>query len=493
MTQVTENFAPPLSSVDLALLEPEILGAKAHRPAASRMLAAADLLAITLAMVAAAIVRPDLFGAGEGPVGVWASLRVELAYVPVFFLALAVYGAYRRARRRLRPTAFLDMGCIGHGLALGCIATMVISALGRRAFGWHRLGWVEVTCIAVFTLALVPMVRSAVTYVTRGTGTRPMRVLVVGSGDLTSGVIRRLRVVKECEVIGYVDDPDVTSGRPTSGRWLGGISSLVDACRIYEVDRVVIAFGGASLEPVVDAVRRLPPSIRVSLVPRMFELVTWQSRVEELYGLTVMDVPPASLGRGQRIAKRSIDLLGATLALVAGAIPLVAIAVAIKVTSPGPLFFRQERCGRGGRTFRIYKFRSMSVDAETQKHGLASDRLDTLFKLALDPRITRVGAFLRRTSLDELPQLLNVLKGDMSLVGPRPFIPSESQLDGWAARRFDVRPGMTGLWQVSGRSDLPVSELRQLDYSYVASWSLLWDLKILWHTPSSVLRGTGAY
>ncbi len=144
----------------------------------------------------------------------------------------------------------------------------------------------------------------------------------------------------------------------------------------------------------------------------------------------------------------------------------------------------------------MMKFRSMEVGADQLKLDLRTrnDVDGPLFKLHKDHRVTRLGGFLRRTSLDELPQLINVLIGKMSLVGPRPFVPDESaEIDGWALRRFDVRPGMTGLWQTSGRSDLPFEELRQLDYAYVASWSLWWDLKILWHTPASMMHGHGAY
>jgi lipopolysaccharide/colanic/teichoic acid biosynthesis glycosyltransferase len=149
-----------------------------------------------------------------------------------------------------------------------------------------------------------------------------------------------------------------------------------------------------------------------------------------------------------------------------------------------------------GRTFRICKFRTMADGADEVKIDLRDhNQVDgPLFKLHNDPRVTKVGKLLRSTSLDELPQLFNVLMGDMSLVGPRPFVPDESAgIDGWAKKRFDVRPGMTGLWQVSGRNDLPFDELRQLDYAYVASWSIWWDVKILWHTPGSVFRRHGAY
>jgi lipopolysaccharide/colanic/teichoic acid biosynthesis glycosyltransferase len=174
----------------------------------------------------------------------------------------------------------------------------------------------------------------------------------------------------------------------------------------------------------------------------------------------------------------------------------VLVAAAVKLSSPGPVLFHQDRMGRGGKQFRIYKFRTMRVGADVEKAALATaNEVDgPLFKIKRDPRVTPIGRVLRATSLDEFPQLINVVKGDMSLVGPRPFVvPESAQIDGWAARRYDVRPGMTGLWQVSGRNDLAFDELRRLDYAYVASWSLLWDLKIMWQTPASVLRRRGAY
>jgi lipopolysaccharide/colanic/teichoic acid biosynthesis glycosyltransferase len=209
-----------------------------------------------------------------------------------------------------------------------------------------------------------------------------------------------------------------------------------------------------------------------------------------------MDIAPPRLGPLNRAAKRSLDIVASALLLVLSLPAMVVIAVAIKLTSPGPVLFLQERVGFKGATFKMIKFRTMQVGADDVKLDLrAQNDVDgPLFKLHNDQRVTAVGRFLRKTSLDELPQLVNVLFGKMSLVGPRPFVPDESAgIDGWATRRFEVRPGMTGLWQTSGRNDLPFEELRQLDYAYVASWSLWWDLKILWHTPGSVLHKHGAY
>jgi exopolysaccharide biosynthesis polyprenyl glycosylphosphotransferase len=263
-----------------------------------------------------------------------------------------------------------------------------------------------------------------------------------------------------------------------------------------DADRVIVAFSPAAAPELADTLRQLPSHVRVSVVPRLFDLLTWRSHVDELHGLPVMDVAPPVLGLGHRALKRALDLV-LSIGMVLVLLPSwIMIAILIKLTSPGPVLFRQERCGRGGRSFWIYKFRTMRLGADEEKAGLWRDNeVDgPLFKIKEDPRVTRVGRVLRATSLDEFPQLLNVIKGDMSVVGPRPFVVDEAgQIEGWAARRFDVRPGMTGLWQVSGRNDLPFEELRRLDYSYVASWSLWWDLKIIWQTPACVFRRRGAY
>jgi lipopolysaccharide/colanic/teichoic acid biosynthesis glycosyltransferase len=209
----------------------------------------------------------------------------------------------------------------------------------------------------------------------------------------------------------------------------------------------------------------------------------------------MVDIAPLALSKSQRVLKRALDVIGATTLLVISAPISICAAVAIKFTSRGPLIFKQLRSGYHEQPFSMYKFRTMHDEATDERHALsdANEADGPLFKMKEDPRVTRIGRFLRATSIDELPQLINVIKGDMSLVGPRPFIIEEARMiDGWAARRFEVRPGLTGLWQVSGRAELPYEELRRLDYAYVASWSIWWDLKILWQTPASVLRRWGA-
>jgi exopolysaccharide biosynthesis polyprenyl glycosylphosphotransferase len=216
--------------------------------------------------------------------------------------------------------------------------------------------------------------------------------------------------------------------------------------------------------------------------------------IDDIEGITVLGINPPVLPRSSRLLKRAMDLMGALLLLLLTAPLFTLIAVCIKLDSPGPVFFRQERIGLWGRRFRLFKFRTMTLDAEQRRGALLIESRDPgWLLLEEDPRVTRVGRFLRRSSLDELPQLWNVLKGEMSLVGPRPIIPSEdSQLDGWRTSRVDLTPGLTGLWQVLGRTSVPFDEMIRLDYVYVTNWSLWTDVRLMLRTLPAVLRRRGA-
>jgi lipopolysaccharide/colanic/teichoic acid biosynthesis glycosyltransferase len=216
-------------------------------------------------------------------------------------------------------------------------------------------------------------------------------------------------------------------------------------------------------------------------------------RFDQISGVTLLGVRRFGLTRSSEVVKRGFDLVGASLALLVFAPLLVLAAVAIKIDSRGPIFFRQTRVGRDGRRFRIVKFRTMVDGAEQSKDALrARNETSGLFKIADDPRVTRVGRLLRRTSLDELPQLFNVLRGEMSLVGPRPLVVDEdSQIRGWHRRRLHLTPGMTGHWQVLGSARIPLNEMVKIDYLYVAGWSLWLDVKILVRTVSHVLGRQG--
>jgi exopolysaccharide biosynthesis polyprenyl glycosylphosphotransferase len=279
---------------------------------------------------------------------------------------------------------------------------------------------------------------------------------------------------------------------------LGGPHDVVDVVHRYEVDTVAVL-----PSPELDgaALRRLGWDLEATraellLAPAVTEIAGPRVRIRPVCGLSLLQMSRPELRGVRRLLKGAFDRSGAALGLLLLAPVLLGIAIAVKATSHGPVLFRQERVGRGGRIFPMFKFRSMEVDAERRIEQLtaANEGNGVLFKIRHDPRVTRVGRTLRRYSLDELPQLFNVLRGDMSLVGPRPPLPEEvGRYDADMHRRFVVKPGLTGLWQVSGRSNLSGDDSVRIDIHYVENWSLFLDLMILWRTVGAVLRGDGAY
>ncbi len=461
-----------------------------RRASVLRFVMPADVAALAAALACAQLAYPSSGPARRD------DLLACLAYLPVYLMTMAGYGLYQRSQRRLAGSTFPDLPQLLHALI---VATLVVVVAGRplhELVGLPRPATRCVVLAGVLAFVAVPAARMGARRVARSA--RGSRVLVVGSGVVAGHVVGRIAAEPGMLVVGCVDDNETHAelSADAGAPLLGGLADVPALVELHDVDHVVVAFSPVNEASVAESLRALSGRVQVSVVPRMFDLLTVRSRVDDLAGLPVVDVAPPALGPASRAAKRTLDLVGAVLLVVVLSPLMLGVAVAVRLTSPGPVLFRQARTGRAGRSFRICKFRTMRQEAESERAGLAEDNeVDgPLFKVRSDPRVTPVGSFLRRTSLDELPQLFNVLAGDMSLVGPRPFIELESAgIDGWAARRYDVRPGITGLWQISGRNDLPFSELRRLDYSYVASWSLWWDLRILWHTPASVLARRGAY
>ena len=287
---------------------------------------------------------------------------------------------------------------------------------------------------------------------------------------------------------------DAFNGLPV----LGNLSEVADVVARNEVDTVAVLPC-----PELDgpALRRLGWELEQTraellLAPALTEIAGPRVRIRPVCGLPLLHMERPELTGVRRITKALFDRTSATLGLLFLFPVLLGVALAVKVTSPGPVFFRQQRVGRDGQTFSMLKFRSMVTGADRMVGPLngESDGNGVLFKKKDDPRITRVGRVIRRYSLDELPQLLNVVRGDMSLVGPRPPVPSEVERYGFDMhRRFLVKPGLTGLWQVSGRSDLSWDDSVRIDVRYVENWSLTFDFMILWKTVGAVLRGSGAY
>ena len=332
----------------------------------------------------------------------------------------------------------------------------------------------------------------------RNAGEAMSRTLVVGDAMSVERVVRDLRGAPHhgYQVIG-ICLPAVTDEAPPVGvRSLGALADIPQVAYDHAAEVVIVAGGELSGEPL----RRLSWALgrvgsQLVVAPGLVEVLGPRVSLRPTAGLSLLEVETAS-PRRRMVAKSILDRSLGTLMLLAASPLIAGAALAVRLTSPGPAFFKQKRVGVDGRQFTMWKLRSMYVDAEARRTELLehSDRDGLMFKMLDDPRITRVGKVLRRYSIDELPQLLNVVTGDMSLVGPRPPLPEE--VDGYrdrVLRRLHVRPGLTGLWQVSGRASLSWEESIHLDLRYVDNWSITMDLMILWKTGRAVLGGSGAY
>ena len=272
------------------------------------------------------------------------------------------------------------------------------------------------------------------------------------------------------------------------------LAEIVEACAI---ERVIVAFSDDGHDRLLALVRSLSDAhVHIDIVPRLFDVVGPRATIHSLEGLPLVGLPLPRLSRSSALLKRTFDLLVAGTGLLMLLPVFAVVALAITLDSKGPVFFRQTRIGSGNRPFTIFKFRTMVENADELKSEvvhLNKHRADggdpRMFKIPSDPRCTRVGRILRRYSIDELPQLINVIKGDMTVVGPRPLIPEEHAfVDGWAQRRSQLKPGVTGLWQVLGRDDIPFAEMVSLDYLYVVDWSLLGDVKLVLQTIPVLFR-----
>jgi exopolysaccharide biosynthesis polyprenyl glycosylphosphotransferase len=360
---------------------------------------------------------------------------------------------------------------------------------------------VELTFLSVAGIAILTgMARTAVRAGLHRAPDLRQRTLILGSGLVAGQVVEKLHnnVQFGLVPVGIVDDEVHDVGTPDLP-WLGRFSDLDTIIEAQSIDRVIIAFSRASHEQLLESIRACRDAgVSVDVVPRLFEFLDGVRALDQVGGLPLLSIGAPILTSASMAAKRVLDVIG-SLTLIALFSPLMlTIAIAIKLESRGPVFFRQPRAGRGNSSFKLIKFRSMYVDAEQRKAEMeelneASDGV--MFKIREDPRVTRVGRFIRRFSLDELPQLFNVLRGEMSLVGPRPLIfPETAALEeAWHLRRLELRPGLTGPWQVYGRSQSPFQEMVRFDYQYVAGWSLARDIEILLATLPAVMSGRGAY
>jgi len=363
-----------------------------------------------------------------------------------------------------------------------------------------RLLLIEAGVIAVVLLAVSRVVQGQIVGRMRARGVGVSRVIIVGAGEVGRTVMRTTVARPELgyQIVGFVDD-NPQKGESDIGRIkaLGATDNLPRVIEQEDVDEVIITLPWMYHRKIMGIVRECERrQVSAHIVPDLFQMSLSQVDVDDVGGVPLIGVREVGFGRGALLIKRGMNILGALMGLTLGAPVLALIGLAIRLDSPGPIIFHQTRVGTGGKLFEIYKFRSMRKGAEAEREHLRelNEADGPLFKIQDDPRLTRVGRFLRRISLDEMPQLWNVLRGEMSLVGPRPPLPDEvDRYLEWHKRRLEVRPGMTGLPQVSGRSLLSFDEMVLLDIYYIENWSLWLDVKILLRTIPQVFFGGGAY
>jgi exopolysaccharide biosynthesis polyprenyl glycosylphosphotransferase len=435
------------------------------------------------------------------------NMQIDSLFPVAVVIALAMGGVYRVTHCRLQPSAFLEMREIAFGVGGGCVFALALGSLFHVLFGTAEPYATQLVMAVIVTIGAITLGRVILRYFLRTLTTT--RVLVVGAGTAADRIVLSVRQDPGMTLVGRIVEDTWARGGRGVGRGSGGgtdslgsVAELPELCRRLDVHRVLVATRDEFSVEAMDVYRQLQDFVHIAMVPRYYELISWRSRLTDLSGMPFLELAQPHLSPWDTCMKRAFDLCISSAVLLLTSPLLLIVAVGVKLSSPGPVFFRQIRIGRDTEPFMVTKFRSMTTATEDRPPDPAqeSDLVDpdrplheVRHKDVEAVRVTRFGAFLRRTSIDEIPQFINVFKGDMSVVGPRPFIPSESNVEGWATRRFEVRPGITGLWQVSGRNDLTRNDLVQLDYLYVASWSLWWDLKIMFETPKTMARGVGAY
>ncbi len=428
--------------------------------------------------------------------------RVYLPFVAIFtVLLILVYrqaGFYRLHRHRM--SWFDELYAIINGTATGTVITIVFIFLYQPTF-YSRVIFIYAGLLSVVLLGLSRLLKINLVSRMRRRGIGVDRVILVGAGEVARAVMRAVVANPEVglDIVGFFDDNPV-KGETDIGRFkaLGRIdANLAHVLQHEAIDEVIVTLPWQHHRKIMSIMTQCErQNVRVRIVPDLFQITLQRMQVEEIAGIPMIGVKEVGISGLNQFIKRSIDFTCSAIALTLLTPLMMLVALMIKMESPGPILFPQERVGKNGRRFTMYKFRSMIQGAEEQQKALArlNEADGPLFKIKDDPRTTRLGKWLRRLSVDEWPQFYNVLHGEMSLVGPRPPIPAEvEQYEEWHKRRLDVSPGLTGLWQVSGRSGLTFDEMALLDIYYIENWSLGLDAKIMLQTIPRVLSGQGAY
>ena len=460
-----------------------------------RMLLSADVLGLLAAMLLAEWIVSARSNAGA--VNAVTETILLVASIPAWIVVAKLYGLYEKDEERTDHSTTDDVAGVFHVIT---VCTWLFWA------GTYLTGIAHPTApkLVVFWATAIPLVcvgRAVARSLSRRNLAYLQNTVIVGAGEVGQLIAHKLMQHPEygINLVGFVDDqPKERREDLEHLALLGGIERLPTVVRLLDVERVIIAFSNDRREDVLDLVRELNElNVQVDIVPRFFDVVSPGVDLHSVEGLPLISLRAPRLSRSSSFLKRGLDLVLAGTGLLVLAPLFTVVALAIKFDSPGSVFFRQVRMGARGQSFAIYKFRTMIADAESRKAEVA--RLNKhaqnggdarMFKIDGDPRVTRVGRVLRRLSIDELPQLWNVLQGEMSLVGPRPLILEEdAHVTDWAERRLDLKPGITGIWQVLGRDGIPFEEMVKFDYVYVTSWSVAGDLLLLLRTIPILLRG----
>ena len=463
-----------------------------------RVLLAADLVGLLAAFLTAQFVFGEGLFFRASVLELFAFFLVSL---PAWVLAAKLYGLYERDEERTDHSTTDDVVRVFHLVTVGVwvlyagawLTEITTPQLRKTVFFWGA----AILFITVGRSLGRSLVRRSASYV--------QNAIVVGDGDV--GQLVALKYLQHPEygirLLGLADDRPRSRREELAGFEQWSLAEVLDVVRNRQVDRVVIAFAGESSEQLLELVRALRRlEVQIDVVPRLFEVVGPNVDLHSVEGIALLGLRPAKLSRSSRLVKRAVDVAGASLLLLLTAPLFAAIALWVRRDSEGPVLFRQTRLGEDMREFTAFKFRTMTVGAHDAVHRdyvrsimstAARAESGGLYKLERPDAVTRSGRWLRRTSLDELPQLLNVLRGDMSLVGPRPCLAYETELfEPHHFERFLVPAGITGLWQVTARARSTFAEALEMDVAYARGWSLGLDLRILLRTPLQVFKRRGA-
>jgi len=456
----------------------------------------ADILLTELALYLAELIR-GVIPFGRESVGMsFLDLSIMLAVALFWAFFLRLFGAYDP--RRL--SGFVEEG---RAVFLATVAGMLALASFFYLFNVEFRSRILFAYFFAIDLALLLNYRLATRYIVRSLvagGYTARKVVLVGATKVGRELAYIIRSQPWCGlvVVGFVDDDPATDDTEIDGfPLLGNSNQLPHIISSHSVDDVIVALPSKDHEKIVQIVLSLQTQpVRVRVVPDLFEMVSVRAQVEDFWGIPLIGLRDPVITGFDRAFKRAFDLVISSVLLILLGPVMLLIALAVKLDSPGPALFKQRRVGENGRLFWMYKFRTMVDGADKLIPKLEEEGIyaNGVYKVREDPRVTRVGRILRRMSADELPQLFNVLKGEMSLVGPRPEQPwIVERYEPWQRKRLSVMPGMTGWWQVNGRSDRPLFLNTEYDLYYIQNYSPILDLVILWKTIWVVLKGKGAF